>query len=229
MTCALDFVYRLPTDPANGIFDYVFQPDGNLATEFVAMEEVYQAEMARRSNDPFWCLLAEEGPPLANRPLFGDPYDRTGAGGPLTAFPSSRWWECLDIAGPTTLGALNKSALNYICPTPTADDTGQEHDCAWTFTALTDAQKGSGRLFGGTTQCDMKVVGDGTVNSLDIAVLLYAQFGEGPYDSIFLPGQTPGRFNPATSALPPAGTLTLCDSPPFYARIVLLFILHARC
>ena len=109
----------------------------------------------------------------------------------LSALPSSRLWECLDIAAPTTLGALNRSALNYFCPS--------DGECGWTFTALTDAQRGSDTLFGATTICDAKVVGDGTVNSLDIAVLMYAQFGEGPYEDIFLPGQTPGRFNPATT------------------------------
>lgn len=171
------------TDPANAVFNYVFQPDGNLATEFVAMEEVYQSEMNRRSNDPFWCLLPEDQPLLQRRPLYGDPM--------LNGLPSNRLWECLDIAGPTTLGALNRSALNYFCPTP--------GNCAWRFDALTNAQQASTTLFGGTTPCDGKVVGDGTVNSLDIAVLMYAQFGEGPYEGIFLPGQEPGRFNPSTT------------------------------
>lgn len=147
------------------------------------MEEVYQAEMNRRSNDPFWCLLPEDPPLLARRALHGDPI--------LSGLPSNRLWECLDIATPTTLGALNSSALNYFCPSPS--------DCAWTFDALTDAQQGSNTLFGATTPCDGKVVGDGTVNSLDMAVLMYAQFGEGPYASVFLPGQTPGRFNPSTT------------------------------
>ena len=120
---------------------------------------------------------------MQRRDTYGDPT--------LSVMPSSRYWECLDIAGPTTLGALNRSALNYWCPTPT--------DCAWTFEALTSAQTTSNTLFGGTATCDDKVVGDGTVNSLDIAVLMYAQFGEGPYEHIFLPGQEPGRFNPRTT------------------------------
>jgi len=176
-------VHRIPTDPANGVFDYVFEPDGNLATEFVAMEEVYRAEMIRRSNDPYWCLLPQDQPLMQRRDTYGDPT--------LALMPSNRLWECLDIAGPSTLGALNRSALNFWCPTST--------DCAWTFEALTSEQTASDTLFGGTTLCDMKVVGDGTVNSLDIAVLMYAQFGEGPYEHIFLPGQEAGRFNPRTT------------------------------
>ena len=49
---------------------------------------------------------------------------------------------------------------------------------AWKFDALSSEQQGSSAIFGAPTQCDGKTVGDGTVNSLDIAVLMYAQFGE---------------------------------------------------
>ena len=136
---------------------------------FVAMERIYQAEVAQRSNDPFWCLLPVDQPLRARRDTYGD------AG--LSALPSSRLWECLDIAAPSTLGGIDRGALNFHCPTST-DPTST--DCAWTFDALTPQQQGSDRLFGGTETCDAKVVGDGTVNSLDIAVLMYAQFGEGP-------------------------------------------------
>lgn len=177
-------MHRIAVDAKNGIFEYVFEPDGNLATEFVQMEAVYQAEVARRSNDPFWCLLPTEPPELlARRAVYGDES--------LSGLPSTRLWECLDIAGPQTLGGLNKSALNYFCPT---DD-----ECGWTFAELTSNQSNSDTLFGGTENCDGKSVGDGTVNSLDIAVLMYAQFGDGPYEHIFIPGQEPGRFNPATT------------------------------
>lgn len=130
------------------------------------MEEVYQAEMTRRSNDPFWCLLPEQSPLIERRATYGHP--------DLAGLPSNRLWECLDIAGPSTLGALNRSALNYWCPTPT--------DCAWTFAELTERQQNSSTLYGGTTPCDGMTMGDGTVNSLDIAVLMYSQFGDGPYE-----------------------------------------------
>ena len=59
-------------------------------------------QVRRRSNDPFWCLLPEEGPPLARRAIYGEPI--------LEPMPSNRLWECLDIAGPSTLGALNRTA-----------------------------------------------------------------------------------------------------------------------
>ena len=139
-------MHRIAIDPAQGIFEYVFEPDGNLATEFVAMEEVlasctittrhlrstlaacrrllqcssstlpspspstqvYQAEMTRKSNDPFWCLLPVDPPFASRRATYGDEV--------LAGFPSSRQWECLDIAAPSTLGGLNRSALNFHCP-----------------------------------------------------------------------------------------------------------------
>ena len=41
--------HRVAIDPSNGVFDYVFAPDGNLATEFVAMEEVLSESSADRS------------------------------------------------------------------------------------------------------------------------------------------------------------------------------------
>lgn len=147
------------------------------------MEEVYQAEMKRRSNDPFWCLLPQDAPLIERRATYGDPY--------LAGLPSNRMWECLDIASTTTLGGLNRASLSYEC--------SSIDRCSWHFDALTSTQQGSNRLFGGTALCDGKVVGDGTVNSLDIAVLMYAQFGEGPYADVFVPGQTPGEFNPATT------------------------------
>jgi len=163
-------------------FGYVFEPDGNLATEFAAMEAIYQAEVNRRSNDPYWCLL-EEDPQASRRPLFGD--------ASLLHMPSSRYWECLDIASASTLGQLNPDQLRYICETT--------DECGWVFAALNENQMNSTLLYGSVDDCNGKVVGDGTINSMDIAVLLYSQFGEGPYDQIFLPGQTPGTYNPFTT------------------------------
>ena len=164
-------------------FDYVFEPDGNLATEFAAMEAIYQAEVERRSNDPFWCLL-EEDESVSRRRTFGS--------GQLDHMRSSKYWECLDIASASTLGLLDHTEINLACP------LGPD-DCVWTFQELTNEQRNETLLYGSADDCSGKVVGDGTINSLDIAVLLYSQFGEGPYDEIFLPGQTPGLYNPFTT------------------------------
>jgi len=164
-------------------FDYVFEPDGNLATEFAAMEAIYQAEVERRSNDPFWCLL-EEDESVSRRPTFGSRQ--------LDHMRSSKYWECLDIASASTLGLLDHTKINLACP------LGPD-DCVWTFQELTNEQRNQTLLYGSADDCSGKVVGDGTINSLDIAVLLYSQFGEGPYDEIFLPGQTPGLYNPFTT------------------------------
>ena len=70
--------------------------------------QVYQAEMARKSNDPFWCLLPVDPPFASRRATYGAET--------LAGFPSNRRWECLDIAAPSTLGGLNRSALNFWCP-----------------------------------------------------------------------------------------------------------------
>ena len=181
-TCRLDSMHRVGNTEDG--FDFVFEPDGNLATEFAAMEAIYQAEVERRSNDPFWCLL-EEDDAISRRPSFGS--------GRLEHMRSSRHWECLDIASTSTLGLLNHTELNLVCPFG-------PNDCSWTFHGLTKDQTNNGTLlYGSADDCSGKVVGDGTINSLDIAVLLYSQFGEGPYAQKFLPGQAPGLYNPFTT------------------------------
>eukprot|EP00966_Prymnesium_polylepis_P232454 5376165-Prymnesium_polylepis.1 len=51
----------------------------------------------------------------------------------------------------------------------------------WVFPALDGSQNRSTVLYGAVERCDQKIVGDGTVNTLDIATLMYSQFGEAPY------------------------------------------------
>ena len=74
--------------------------------------------------------------------------------------------ECLDIAAPSTLdGTLD---------TPVDTDT---------YSVLTNSSA-SGPYFGAAQPCDGKVVGDGLISVLDLAVLLLYQFGVAPYDAL---------------------------------------------
>ena len=82
----------------------------------------------------------------------------------------SFFYECLDIASPKTLSSsINGSYGVGVSSTP--------------FTWLSDGLNTSGiNLFGGTALCHNKTTGDGAINSLDVAVLMYYQFEMPPYD-----------------------------------------------
>jgi len=88
--------------------------------------------------------------------------------------------QCLDIAAPST---LRGTLLNV------GDEVDQIYDI------LTDASQqmnvsASAVPFGGVRMCDQKRVGDGMISPLDLAVLLFYQFGVSPYDQYpFTPQQ----------------------------------------
>ena len=92
----------------------------------------------------------------------------------------SFFYECLDIASPKTLGSsINGSYGVGISST--------------SFTWLSDGLNTSSiSYFGGATRCHDKVTGDGAVNSLDVAVLMYYQFEMPPYGRANLP-RTPAE------------------------------------
>ena len=78
--------------------------------------------------------------------------------------------ECLDVAAPSTLGGT------FALPVDDATDP---------YAVLTAAaQQQTASHFGAAQTCDGKVVGDGVLSTLDLAVLLYYQFGTVPYASL---------------------------------------------
>ena len=82
----------------------------------------------------------------------------------------SFFYECLDIASPKTLG----SSINGSYGIPASKTP---------FTWLSDGLNTSSiDHFGGAVCCHDKITGDGAVNSLDLAVLLWYQFEQPPYD-----------------------------------------------
>eukprot|EP00964_Phaeocystis_antarctica_P078911 scaffold49105_cov64-Phaeocystis_antarctica.AAC.1 len=92
----------------------------------------------------------------------------------------SFFYECLDIASPKTLS----SSING------------SHGVGVSSTSFTWLSSGlntsSISYFGGAARCHDKVTGDGAVNSLDVAVLMYYQFEMPPYDRANLP-RTPAK------------------------------------
>ena len=81
----------------------------------------------------------------------------------------SFFYECLDIASPKTLS----SSINGSYGVPASKTS---------FTWLSDGLNTSSiDHFGGAVRCHDKITGDGAVNSLDLAVLLWYQFEQPPY------------------------------------------------
>ena len=93
---------------------------------------------------------------------------------------NSFFYECLDIAGPKTLSSsINGSYGVGVSST--------------SFTFLSDGLNASSiNHFGGAARCHDKITGDGAVNSLDVAALMYYQFEMPPYDRANLP-RTPAE------------------------------------
>ena len=78
----------------------------------------------------------------------------------------SFFYECLDIASPKTLSSSYGVGVSSTA-----------------FTWLSDGLNASSiNHFGGAASCHDKITGDGSVNSLDVAVLMYYQFEMPPYD-----------------------------------------------
>ena len=78
--------------------------------------------------------------------------------------------ECLDLAAPSTLGGLWNAGAGG-------------GDAVDPYGVLLDTVASSAR-FGAAQPCDGKVVGDGIVSTLDMAVLLFTQFRVPPYDTL---------------------------------------------
>ena len=92
----------------------------------------------------------------------------------------SFFYECLDIASPKTLSSSINGSYGV-----GASSTA--------FTWLSDGLNASSiSYFGGAARCHDKVTGDGAVNSLDVAVLMYYQFEMPPYGRANVP-RTPSE------------------------------------
>ena len=140
---------------------FSFTPDGSLVTEFVLMEQIYAEIQEDSSNDALWCHVDGEGSTTI-----------------LSHLPHNPMFECLDIATPSTLGQMRTvdQYENYY---------NEDEFIAGGF--LNNTEGGETILWGADVYCNSKVVGDGTINSLDLAVLMYAQFGAPPYYDAWIP------------------------------------------
>ena len=170
MRCTLDFVHVVLED-ASDPNRFSFQPDGSLVTEFVLMEQIYEKTRRSSSNDPFWCHL-----------------DESGATTILSHLPHDIRLECLDIAAPSTLGRM-RNASEY------ENYTLNTFQFEGYLNATGNLNLTQQLLFGGDTFCNDKVVGDGTINTLDMAVLMYAQFAADPYFDAWVPKPEAGFWD----------------------------------
>ena len=94
----------------------------------------------------------------------------------------SFFYECLDIASPQTLSSSINGSFGV-----SASSTA--------FTWLSDGLNiSSTNFFGGPALCNDKITGDGAVNSLDVALLMWYQFEQPPYDRTNLP-RTPAEIS----------------------------------
>ena len=92
--------------------------------------------------------------------------------------------ECLDIAGPRTLGNSLSDSVAY-------NMSGSNGDLNKNFYAVLalegllnmTGENATGH-FGGDVSCNGKVVGDGAVNAYDIATIMWYQFKFEPYDQL---------------------------------------------
>ena len=149
-----------------------FSADGSLHTEFAMMEQLLAATSAAGTNNDFWCVV--------------DQNDDTTS----TNLPHHPLMECLDIASSSTLGniVLNNVEIQDNFTNPliagqiVGDGNGNLSNGNLSKPAL---------LYGGDSTCNGKIVGDGAINLLDLAVLLYTQFKATPYDNVdWSPGVT---------------------------------------
>ena len=94
----------------------------------------------------------------------------------------SFFYECLDIASPKTLSSSINGSFGV-----SASSTA--------FTWLSDGlNTSSTNFFGGPALCNDKITGDGAVNSLDVALLMWYQFEQPPYDRANL-ARTPAEIS----------------------------------
>ena len=83
---------------------------------------------------------------------------------------NSFFYECLDIASPKTLSSSINGSYGI---------SASQTSFTWLSDGLNTSSIGH---FGGAVRCHDKITGDGAVNSLDVAVLLWYQFEQPPYD-----------------------------------------------
>ena len=209
LQCRLDFVSMSFAD-ASDPDRFHFVPDGSLMTEFTIMERFNDAISRTRSNEPFWCQLERKNFSIldlqpTNAPYSQYAHDRLDPESPPWTLPAlfysqfpdlphSRFWECLDIASPTTLNGM-QSTSHYENVGP--GQGSQPSQGNWHFNGDYSANNQFHEVpFGGAKRCNMgqdvqqgstngSRVGDGVVNSLDLAVLMCAQFAEAPYENVW--------------------------------------------
>jgi hypothetical protein len=123
--------------------------------EFVLMERLWADSSGQDSYDPYTCAV--------NNALF---------------------LECLDIAGPRTLGNSLSDSVAYNM----SGSAGDLNKNFYAVLALEGLLNMTGENvtshFGGDVFCNGKVVGDGAVNAYDIATLMWYQFKFEPYDQL---------------------------------------------
>jgi hypothetical protein len=122
--------------------------------EFVVMERLWADSSGQDSYDPYTCAV--------NAALF---------------------LECLDIAGPRTLGSSLSDLVAYNM-TGSAGDLNKNFYAVLALEGLLN-MSGSSNVtghFGGDVSCSGKTVGDGAINAYDIATLMWYQFKFEPYD-----------------------------------------------
>ena len=127
------------------------------------MERIYAKIEELATSDPFWCSINTE--PTAATFLPDLPHDPR--------------WECLDIGSFSTLGGLQNTS-QY-------ENNPNAPNGTWVFPQLGYGQNDSAILFGSDVLCEGKIVADGTINSMDIATLMYAQFEAPPYYTTWRP------------------------------------------
>ena len=100
------------------------------------------------------------------------------------AVKAALFLECLDIAGPRTLGNSLSDAVAYNM----SGSSGDLNKNFYAVLALEGLFSMSGPNvtghFGGDVSCSGKVVGDGAVNAYDVAALMWYQFKFEPYDQL---------------------------------------------
>lgn len=129
--------------------------DGNILMEFVLMERLWADSSGQDSYDPYTCAV--------NSALF---------------------LECLDIAGPRTLGNSLSDSVAYNM-SGSAGDLNKNFYAVLALEGLLNmtGENVTGH-FGGDVTCSGKVVGDGAVNAYDMATLMWYQFRFEPYDQL---------------------------------------------
>ena len=133
------------------MFTPVQEPDGNLVLEMYFAETAFLDSILQNNLDPYTCLVGQN-PGVT--------------------------MECLDVAGPSTLGGAldSKEVISTSRGLPQAIFYSYS-STAWNTTDVT--------LFGNERRCsDGKRVGDGVLDSLDLYSFMAWQFSVPPYNTL---------------------------------------------